>query len=376
MHKLFLGAGVFIAYFFSLQAFAQTRNSTYWNDMARFLAGLPVSASSQFEQLTKSKSYQHHKAKMDEYWERVEKGNIAQIIPWRARYIEPHFNRGTVLYPLSGGDFINMYTFYPGARRYIMLSREPEGKIPDLFSLSESQLATGLQSIRSCIWSIASVNYFVTKAMRAEMKNRYLGGTLPVYLIYASRLGLTITNIEPVGISKEGMLFTITGSGTIKGEPPAITGNRISFTVPGSSTPSELLYLSMYITPKSMDSETPEGKFLASLSRINVIIKSAVYLLHSAAYESLVRALLQRTSILIEDDSGIPFRYLNPDVFSIKLFGTFDTPVRLKEIPNPPKQPDLAEAMKANTTPLPFSFGYGVLRRDKQSNLILAIRQR
>ncbi len=375
MHKLYPLAGIIVSCFFSLQAFGNTRNSIYWNDMARFLAGLPVSASGQFEQLTKSKSYQHHKIKMDEYWERVKKGNIAQIIPWRVRYIEPHFNRDTVLYPLSGGDFINMYTFYPGARRYIMISREPEGKIPDLFALSESQLACGLQSIRSCIWSIASVNYFVTKAMRAEMKNRYLGGTLPVYLIYASRLGLTITNIEPVGISKEGMLFTIERGGTIKGERPVITGNRISFIVPGSNSTSELLYLSMYITPKSMDYETPEGKFLLSLSRINVIIKSAVYLFHRTKYEPFVRALLQRTTMLIEDDSGIPFRYLNPDVFSIKLFGTFDTPIRLKEIPNPPKQPDLAKAMEGNSTPLPFSFGYGVLRKDRQSNLIFAIRQ-
>ncbi len=376
MYNLFITGAIFISCLFSIQAFAQTHTPAHWNDMARFLAGLPLEASSQFEQLTRSKNYLHHKMKMNEYWERVEKGNIAQIIPWRARYIEPHFNRGTVLYPLSGGDFINMYTFYPGARRYVMISREPEGTIPDLFSLSDSQLASGLQSIRSCIWSIASVNYFVTKAMRAEMKNRYIGGTLPVYLIYASRLGLTITNIERVGISKEGMLFTINNGGTIKGETPVISGNRISFIQPGSNTPGELIYLSMYITPKSMDAETPEGKFLSSLSRINVIIKSAVYLLHRPAYEPFVRALLQRTSMLIEDDSGIPFRYLNPDVFSIKLFGAFDTPVRLKEIPNPPKQPDLADAMKENTTPLPFSFGYGVLRKDRQSNLILAIRQR
>jgi hypothetical protein len=344
--------------------------------MARFLAGLPVDTSSPFDRLTKSKSYVRHMDKMNEYWDRVEKGNISKITPWRAQYIDPHFDRGTVLYPLSGGDFINMYTFYPRARRYIMLSREPEGKIPDLFALNESQLSRGLQSIRSCIWSIASVNYFVTRAMRAEMKNPYLGGTLPVYLIFASRLGLTITNVEPVGISKEGLLFTIAQDGTIKGEQPAVTGNRITFTVPGSTTSSELIYLSMYITPQSMDPSTATGKYLSSFSGLSVIIKSAVYLLHQAAYETFVTALLQRTNMLIEDDSGIPFRYIHPDVFSVKLFGTFTTPVRLKEIPNPPQQPDLAEAIKNNTSPIPFSFGYGVLRKDRQSHLILAIRKR
>ncbi|MCX7679022.1 MAG: hypothetical protein N2316_07360 [Spirochaetes bacterium] len=344
--------------------------------MARFLAGLPIEESSEFHKLTAYRSYQFHKKKMDEFWEKVEKGNIANIIPWRSQHIEPHFNRGTVFYPLSGGDFINMYIFFPNAQRYLMISREPAGKIPDLLNLKEAQLAHGLESIRNCIWSIASVNYFVTKAMRTEMQNKYLGGTLPIYLIFAARLGLIIDKIEPIGISKQGILCTISSDGTLKGEMPAIVGNRIYFRSPHRKAQSELVYLSMYITPDLLEPHTPVGVYLSSFQHLNVILKSAIYLLHRPSYEQLARTLLERTHILIEDDSGIPFRYINPSVFTIKLFGFFDTPVRLKEIPNPPQQPDLAEAMKMTSNPLPFSFGYGVLRKDRQSHVILAIRKR
>lgn len=355
---------------------AAIAGSNYWNDMARFLAGLPIEESSEFYKLTNYKSYDFHKKKMDEFWEKVEKGNIAQITQWQIQYIQPHFNHGTVFYPLCGGDFINMYIFFPNARRYIMISREPEGKIPNLLSLKECQLAQGLAALRNCIWSIASVNYFVTKAMRSEMKNKYLGGTLPVYLIFAARLGLFINKIEPIGITKKGILEVVSSDGTIKGELPTITGNRIYFSSNRSKTQSELIYLSMYITPELFQPNTPSGIYLSFFTNLNVILKSAIYLFHRPSYEPLVRALLERTDILIEDDSGIPFRYINFSVFSIKLFGYFDKPVRLKEIPNPPQQPDLAEAIKMTTTSLPFSFGYGVLRKDRKSHLILAIRKR
>ena len=65
---------------------------------------------------------------MDEFWEQVEKENIARIAPWRDKHILPNFNRATVFYPLCGGDFVNMYTFYPAARRYIMVSARARGK--------------------------------------------------------------------------------------------------------------------------------------------------------------------------------------------------------------------------------------------------------
>ncbi len=350
--------------------------SSYLNDLARFLAGMPVDPASPFEKLTKTSHYKEHRKKMDEFWEKVETGNIRKIISWRERYIVPHFNHGTVFYPLCGGDFINMYTFFPTARRYIMVSMEPEGKIPDPLKLSENQLKQRLNSLRGCIWTISSVNYFVTKAMRASLKSKELGGTLPVYLIFAARLNLNLKSIQPIGISPAGVLASLDENGKIHGETPAVKGSRITFTAPGTPTPREIIYLSLRITPRSMEAATPEGRYFSSLSGLNVLIKSAIYLLHSENYRAFCRSLLERTDLLVEDDSGIPYRYFTRDKFDIFLFGTFDMPVRLREIPSPPRQPDLAQAFKERAGELPFHFGYGVLRKDHASNLLLAVRKR
>ncbi|MBP7586260.1 MAG: hypothetical protein KBA61_19610 [Spirochaetes bacterium] len=361
---------------FSPSARAEQQPAAYWNDLARYLAGMPVDAGGPFHKLTLTDQYREHRTKMDGYWERVEKENVAHIIPWRNAHIQPVFNRGTVFYPLCGGDFVNMYTFYPEATRYIMVSAEPAGKIPEPLRLTDSQAASGLRSIRGCIWSIASVNYFVTKAMRSEMKNPYLGGTLPVYLVFAARLNLKVTGIQPVGLGKDGTITALDARGTIAGERPVVEGNRITFTAPGSRTQREIIYLGMRLAGNSADPNTPQGKFLNSLSGLNVLIKSAIYLFHREPFRDLAAFILGRTNVLIQDDSGIPYRYMDRNAFAISFYGSFDTPVRLVEIPQPPGQPDLAKEFKEKSQPLPFRFGYGVLRRDKTSNLLLAVRKR
>ena len=155
-----------------------------------------------------------------------------------------------------------------------------------------------------------------------------------------------------------------------------MVGNRITFTAPGDRTQREIIYLSMRLGGNSMDANTPEGRFFNSLSGLNVLIKSAIYLFHRTGYRDLATFILNRTNLLIQDDSGIPFSYFDRNSFEIGLFGNFDTPVRLVEIPRPPQQPDLAQAFRERSQPLPFHFGYGVLRRDRVSNLLLAVRKR
>ncbi len=355
---------------------AHTAGADYWHDLSRLLAGMPVRSDSAFFPATISGTYRKHALKMDEYWERVESENIARIYPWKKIHIDQDFKYNTAFYPLCGGDFINLYTFFPSARRYIMVSMEPPGAIPDPLKLSEGRLKRGLDELRGSIWSIARINYFVTKAMRIRMNNPHIGGTLPVYLLFAARLNLRVTGIESVGIADNGMITALDNRGFINGVRPSTRGNRILFRAPGDTTDREILYLGMRLSPKSVDPRTPEGKFFSSLDRLNILIKSAIYLFHRAEYHTLGRFFLDRCSMLIQDDSGIPYRFLDNDQFTISLYGAYDRPVSLVEIPNPPRQNDLARQFKIQKGDLPFRFGYGVLRKDRASNLLLAVRKR
>jgi len=355
---------------------AQENALTSPNDLARFLAGMPISSSSPLIRLTQSQAFKEHSREMDRFWSAVLRENVFNMIPWRNQYVIPHFDYGTAFYPLSGGDFINMYILFPIARRYIMVSMEPPGRIPDPLSLNVIQLRSGLRALRSVTSNIALRNYMMSAVMKHEMRNPFLEGTLPTILLFAARVELDIRRIEPVGLNSKGEILPLEAGNTVKGEEPAALGNRIVFKASETGPEREILYLSMRLRWDSMDPARPEGKFLTRLENLNVIIKSAFYLLHRPSFEQFCRSLLGHTRLLIQDDSGMPFELLRQDPWMTLLFGHYTSPLSLRDMKHPVTQPELAAAFRERALPLPFNFGYGVWRYDHKSNLIMAIRKK
>ncbi len=347
-----------------------------WDDLARFLAGMSIPETSVYHELTRTGVYRDHAREMESFWRQVLRENIFNIIPWRNTHVMPHYDYGTAFYPLSGGDFINLYLLYPLARRYIMVSMEPPGAIPSPLDLTANQLRHGLMAVRGTIRNIAVKNYMMSAVMKYGMKNPYLEGTLPVCLIFAARLELIILGIEPVGLSEKGLILPLDVAGKVEGKSPHALGNRITFKASETGPAREILYLRMRLGGESMNQASPEGKFFNTLNDLNVIIKSAFYLLHRAGFDVLCRSLLSRTRMLIQDDSGIPYSLLNPDDFNITLYGYYNRPLALNDMRHPVMQQDLADAFRVNPRSLPFDFGYGVWRRDKLSNLLLAVRKK
>ncbi len=378
MGKYFIiAAGIILLAFSSCgEVCAQESAAASPNDLARFLAGMQISPSSPLASLTQSQAFKEHSREMGPFWSSVLRENIFHMIPWRNQYLLPHFDYGTVFYPLSGGDFINMYILYPVARRYIMVSMEPPGRVPDPLALNVNQLRSGFRALRSVTGSIARKNYMMSAVMRHEMRNPFLEGTLPTILLFAALLELDIRRIEPVGLNSKGEILPLNEGSKVLGEGPAVRGNRIIFKVSETGPEREILYLSMRLQWDSMDPARPEGKFFMRLENLNVIIKSAFYLLHRPSFEQYCRSLLGRTRLLIQDDSGMPFKLLHRDPWMTLLFGHYSSPLALRDMKHPVTQPEMAAAFRERALPLPFNFGYGVWRHDHKSNLIMAVRKK
>ncbi len=346
-----------------------------WHDLACFLAGMPLPVDSRFHTLAANPEYQTHVKWMNDYWERVKKENIDLITPWRNSQMPRATAKNPAFYPLCGGDFVNLYTFYPEARSYLMIALERAGAVPDPLKLQPQQLWQGLGSVRRVIWSIASINYFVSSAMRAEMINRYMDGTTPVLLIFAARLGLTVTNVQSIGLDASGEVLPLDEKGLLHGMQPVIKGTRIMFLGKDDRAPRELLYLSMRLEADSFDKQHYQGPLLRRLTRLNTFIKSAIYLLHLPSYQHTCEMIVERSNVVVTDDSGAPYRYFNKDSWVSRLYGIYTIPPKLREIPHPPRQDDLARDFETGSHPLPFKFGYGVLRKDGRSNLMLMTRR-
>jgi hypothetical protein len=144
--------------------------------------------------------------------------------------------------------------------------------------------------------------------MQRELPNRYLPGTIPVLLIFAARLGLQVTAVELVGIDTSGKVAALDAHNTIGGTVPSAPGARIQFSAPGDPTIRSLVYLDMRLSDRVLDPSSPEGRFFQSLGSFDTLIKSAVYLLHRDGFAELCSYILDHSSTIIQDDSGMPFR--------------------------------------------------------------------
>ncbi|MCB1173811.1 MAG: hypothetical protein KDK39_09610 [Leptospiraceae bacterium] len=346
---------------------ASIDSSPYHNDMARFLAGMPVSADSQPGSLTKSAAWQRHRSAMDGFWKAVEHQHLDLIQPWQKEHLADLTAGRTALYLLSGADFLNLASFFPDSQRYVMLALEASDRLPDPRKLTNAEITRSLEAIRSVTGNIGARNYFMSASM-----NRYLNGnfsfrgTTPVILIFAARLGFQIHSIESIVLQDDGTIRPA----TLQENP---VGSRIRVYRPGDTQLREIVYLQVRLSDANVSPQSKSGRYLHSLGPVNVMLKSAVYLLHMQQFTGVRDFVLQQAALIVQDDSGVPYSFLKNKDWQVRLYGSYQAPVRLKGTGYYP-QPELAADYKQTATPLAFQYGYGTLRPDGQSNLLIAQR--
>lgn len=346
----------------------------YWQEVSAFLSGSEVSSANRFYSLTETSSYKSYVKLLDGYWNKIEKDYLVKIRPFRSEKMPAKSANNKAFYPLSGADFINLHEFYPSADGYIMVGLEPAGKITSPDSLAPDKLRTGLSSVESLIGEMAVQNYFTRKRMKREFANPYFSGTLPVLIFFMKRLGLEIDAVRKVTLNEKGE-FTDLDWDAVSTNSNAIEGLRIFFRRPGDQNQRELVYFKMYISENSHELSTPEGQFFAKQGRLNLVMKSAEYVMQMAGYEKWCRDIIAKLDTVVEDDSAMPLRYFDSSGWNYKLFGYYAGRVPLQNTPNVPDQSDLKELIKKEGEVLPFKYGYGVLKGDSKSNLLILFRK-
>jgi len=87
--------------------------------------------------------------------------------------------------------------------------------------------------------------------------------------------------------------------------------------------------------------------------------------MHVTYFSAIRDAVLEHSSAVLQDDSGIPLAFYNPEEWDVTLYGTFLKPISMfaKYV-----QPELRAAYEqADPKPLNFRIGYA-----RQSNLQIA----
>jgi hypothetical protein len=147
----------------------------------------------------------------------------------------------------------------------------------------------------------------------------------------------------------------------------------IEYLAAGSPTLRRLHYFSVDAADKGLGHHPEFIAYLRGLGPTTTFIKSASYLLQSGHFRQMRDTLLEISSFVVQDDTGLPFALLEQDGWQVQLHGRYGRPI-------PPFggafQLALSRAYKTQEPALlPFTFGYQYHDfRDTRSNLIVAQR--
>ena len=332
------------------------------NDVAHFLAGMQVPENSPLVPLTRDPAWQGHAAFFEKEFSKLNLRQLQKLHAWQETYLPESVQPiPAVFYMFSGPDFLYVDQFFPKASVYVLCGKESMGPPPD--PLRIANLAGALGNLENAMKSSLETTYFITKDMKVDLQQQNLNGVLPILYAYIARADKSITNVT-VG-SLNG------GGGFQEGTRGSIPGVRIRYIDNQSGNSQTLYYFTTDISDGGIKSTPGFLKFCERLGRGASFLKSSSYLMFESGFGAIRNFILDHSNLIVQDDSGIPLAYFDPNKWSLRFFGVYLGPI---EVFKQHYQPQLRELFE-EANPPPLDFGFGYRWNYKEANLIVATRK-
>ena len=334
------------------------------NDAAHYLAGLPVAPGSPLTPLTQDPRWIAHAKAMNQAFSQLDQRQLNNIRIFQAENIAPATQLShTCLYLFSGPDFLYADAMFPNCSTFVLQGLEPIDPIPDLQTLPPTALFGTLRNIQTSLNTILSFSFFKTKDMREELERSQLKGVLPAIFVFMARTGKEIKGIQYLSLDNAGNV--------LQGFQGATRGAKITFTDIASGSEKVMYYFTADLSDDATKRNPALFRFCEGLGPANSLLKAASYLLHEGGFDTVRNFLLQNSTAVLQDDSGIPVHYFTPDRWTLRFFGVYAAPIDLfKKF----YQADLRRYYAASS-PKPLTFGFGYRWSSRSSTLFLAVRK-
>ena len=332
------------------------------DDVARFLAGMPLPKNSPLAALTQDPGWQEHAANFEKAFAKLNTRQLAKLHGWEAQYLpESHEKIPVAFYMFSGPDFLYVDQFFSKAHVYILCGKESMGPPPD--PLRITNLGGALHNIEEAMQSSLRFSFFITKEMKVSLDSQELKGVLPILYVFLARADKSITDVT---------YGSLTGGGSFQGGRAGAGGSpgvRIQY-IDNHSGQEQTLY---YFTTDISDGGLASSGFLKFCSQFGAgcsFLKASSYLMFEQGFNRIRDFILDHSKTIVQDDSGIPLTYFNRDKWNIRVFGNYLGPTEIFKQHNQPKLREMFE--QSNPPPIEFNFGYRW--NYKESNVIVATR--
>lgn len=335
------------------------------NDIAKFVAGMPLDKSSELYELTETPEWTNYSEEAKTAWDKFNEV-AAKYSAFQKSEIQPPYNTiKTLFYPFSGPDFLFANVMFPNVHDMILIGLEGPGSIPVIDSTVKDSLKTTLELYKVAIEDVIQLSFFRTIDMKNELGNKTIDGTTPIIMLFLVRSGKELVEVTPKVLNNDGELVNVNELPKKK-KPMAV---EIKYRNPGEKQVRKVVYLSTNLADPSLSNDKAFMNFLRGLdNQMATFVKSATYLMHKSYFSIIRNTCLEKSLFILQDDSGIAYKFFDKDKWNITLYGTYSKPVPLfKDF----FEQDYFDAFKKGSPKkLDFRIGYS-----QKSNLLVATKK-
>jgi hypothetical protein len=313
----------------------------------------------------------HHKTIMDmkvSYEER----NLLKMSKWRdQKLISVPRPSETLFYPFSGPDVVNMLTFFPNQQTYVMMGLEYVGTAETVEAWMQPLTKSRMETIRKAVESVFIRSFFRTLDMSSDFSRNGTRGVLPGMLLMLKLLDRDIKAVQWVALNADGSMRYLTSEETKTA--CANFGIEITITHPTQGYDQTIYYFKTDLADSGINSNSGLRAFIQhKLGTTMTFVKSASCLMHMKDFVWMRGAVLDISRAVLQDDTGVPFKYYKKSNWAHHLYGQYIGPYGDSFAAF--KQPDLIKAYEDIPLQLlDFNMGYGYAKIP--AHLMLFIRK-
>lgn len=334
----------------------------YFNNVTSVLSGLKGQAH-KFNYLFDSVAWSRHQFYVDSSWKKLEARRLKAMRNWAAtEFSTPNTICKTVFYPFSGPDFLTATTFFPNADKYIMLGLEPVGKLPEFKKFKPGDHTVYSAHFKQSLGDIFVKSYFITRKMLQDFSSQKVNGLLPILTFFIRKTGHEISDIKYVYRYKQDSIverpYDVKMPDIEDGGTKKPFGVRVDFVQDGKN--KSVYYFKYDVSNKKFNDTCAFYNYINKSKNVVTYIKSASYLLHNNFMSNMRDLILNNSSYVIQDDTGIPYKFFTENNnWEMKLYGQYTKPV--SDFTYLSMQKPLEEAYQKDSAKigkLPFHLGY------------------
>lgn len=341
---------------------------TLKDDVVSFISGMQHGKTGCLARLDSTTKWKQFAVRMDSGFLDLDTSRFARMEKWADSELIDCHGSTTLFYPFGGPDFLNANIFYPNAGNYILIGLEPVGILPDLCDMPVEQINRYLEDVRFSLKDIFKRSYFITGNMISALKKSSVNGAVPLISLFIERNGYNILSINNVGIDINGICQPADSLKNIKN---FTRGVRIDFAADTGRRVQSVYYFQTDISDEGLKKNTEFQKYLSLLPDCYTYLKAASYLMHGKDFSMIRNTVFDKSKSILQDDSGIAYRYFDKTKWKIHLYGSYTKPGKEFSWIN---ETDLTKAYAdPSVKPVPFTLGYNW--RTQHINLLYAVRK-